>query len=170
MKRRLPIAVAVLVCACASNRVHTDLRGVVVRIEPDSVPFVSTPDVVKFTVNVIVRNDRSVPLYFGGCGTEAQQEINGKWETVWSPACISFMGGSVAARDSVIFPFTAAAFPNQNVYPRLDPKASDGRYRLRLGTAYDRQPDMGVIRFGPPPAKPVTLGELISPVFFVYWP
>lgn len=170
MMRRWAIALVVFACACAGNPVRTDLRGVVVRVEPDSVPFVSTPDVIKFTVNVTVRNNRETPLYFGGCGPEAQQEINGKWETVWSPVCMSPIGGSVAPRDSLTFLFTAAAFPTQNIYPRLDPRASDGRYRLRLGATYDGPPDYGVVYLGPTKPKPVTLGELISPVFFVYWP
>ena len=71
------ITLAVLVCSCATNRVDNDLRGAVVRLEPDSVPLEHTPDVTRFTVNVIIRNDRATPLYFGGCGPEAQQEING---------------------------------------------------------------------------------------------
>jgi hypothetical protein len=171
---RIPggIAIAVLLCSCATNRLHSDLRGIVVRVEPDSVPFVRTPDIVKFTVNVIIRNDRSTPIYYENCGgPEAQQQINGKWETVWSPACMSPTGGSVAARDSVTFPFTAAAFPNQqNLYPRLDPKASAGRYRLRLGSAYDRPSSHGTIYRGPPPPKRVWLGDLTSPTFIVYSP
>jgi hypothetical protein len=166
----LAIALPVLVCSCSTNHVATDLRGAVVRIEPDSVPFVRTPDIIKFTVNVIVRNDRSTPLYFGGCGTEAQQEINGKWETVWSPVCISPTGGSVAPRDSVTFPFTAAAFPNQTIDPHLDPRATAGRYRLRLGATYDGPSDYGVVYSVPTNPKRVTLGDLTSPVFIVYSP
>jgi hypothetical protein len=166
----LAIALPVLIGSCATNHVETDLRGATVRIEPDSVPFVRTPDIIKFTVNVIIRNDRSTPLYFGGCGTEAQQEINGKWETVWSPVCISPAGGSVAPRDSVTFPFTAAAFPNQVISPHLDPKATAGRYRLRLGATYDGPSDYGVVYSGPTHPKPVTLGDLTSPVFIVYSP
>ena len=170
MKRVLTIAFAVLACACAINRVKTDLRGAVVRIEPDSVPFVRTPDIVKFTVNVIVRNDRSTPLYFGGCWPDAQQEIDGTWKTVWSPICMSPGSGSLAPRDSVTFPFTAVRYLHQRIEPNLDSAATAGRYRLRLGATYEGPLEYGVIRRGAPNAKPVTLGELISPVFFVYWP
>ena len=123
------IALAVLVCSCARNRVDTDLRGAVVRLEPDSVPLERTADVTRFKVNVIIRNDRATPLYFGGCGPEAQQEINAQWQTVWTPVCISPVSGSLAPGDSLMFPFTAAGFAHLRMEPHLDPRATAGRYR-----------------------------------------
>ncbi len=118
------ITLALLVCSCATNRVDNDLRGAVVRLEPDSVPLEHTADVTRFTVNVIIRNDRATPLYFGGCGPEAQQEINGLWQTVWSPVCISPGNGLIAPGDSLTFPFTVARFANIAVEPQLDPRAT----------------------------------------------
>src|SRR5947207_13530122 len=88
------ISLTYLLSACATNRVNTDLRGAVVRVEPDRVAFEQTPDMTRFKVNVIIRNDRGTPLHIGGCGPQAQQEINGRWETVWSPICMSFSSGS----------------------------------------------------------------------------
>ena len=164
------IAVALLLCSCARNRIETSVRGVVVRIEPDSVPMVRTPDITKFTVKVIIRNDRSKPLYYAGCWPDAQEEINGKWETVWSPVCGSTLRGSIAPRDSLAFPFTAAAFPPDNSYPRLDPRAGPGRYRLRLGFAYSEPVDANLVYSPPRKSKPKVLGEMISPVFIVYSP
>ena len=41
-------------------------------------------DMTRFKVNVVIRNNRSTPLYIGGCGPDAQQEINGEWQTVWT--------------------------------------------------------------------------------------
>jgi hypothetical protein len=162
------VSIAILVSACAANRVNTDLRGAVVRVEPDSVLLEQSPDMTRFKVSVIIRNDRSTPLYFGGCGPVAEEEINGKWETVWSPVCISPQGGLVNPGDSVTFPFAADRFA-QDVYPRLDPRAGPGRYRLLFGATYQGPPTPGnfVVRSGPTP-PPVTLSELVSPVFVVY--
>jgi len=131
------IGFAILICSCARNRPDNNLPGVVVRVEPDSVPFEQTPDITRFTVNVIVRNDRTKTLYFGGCWPAAQQEIDGQWQTVWSPVCIQEIGGSLAPGDSLKFPFSAARFAHENVYPRLDPKATAGKYRLLLAATYD---------------------------------
>ena len=41
------------------NRVDNDLRGAVVRLEPDSVPLERTADVTRFRVNVIIRKRSS---------------------------------------------------------------------------------------------------------------
>jgi hypothetical protein len=164
------IVLAFLLCACARNRINTNVRGVVVRVEPDSVPMIHSPDITKFTVRVIIRNDRSTPLYYAGCWPDAQEEINGKWETVWSPVCMSALSGSIAARDSLAFPFTAAAFPHDNIEPRLDPRAGPGKYRLRLGFAYSEPVNDNMIYSPPRNSKPKTLGEMISPIFIVYSP
>ena len=151
------------------NRVDNDLRGAVVRLEPDSVPLERTADVTRFTVNVIIRNDRATPLYFGGCGTEAQQEINGQWQTVWSPVCVSMVRGSLAPGDSLKFPFTVARFANLRIEPQLDPRATAGRYRLLFGATYSGPMNYGVVYRGPKrPPPPVTLSALTSPVFIVY--
>jgi hypothetical protein len=160
------VILPVLVCSCATNRVDSDLRGAVVRVEPDSVAFEQIADMTRFKVNVIIRNDRATPLYFGGCGPEAQQEINGRWQTVWSPVCISLVGGSVAPRDSVTFPFSAARFTQRRIEPSLDPRATAGRYRIRYGATYDGP--LNVVYFGNRP-PPVTLRDLTTPVFIVYW-
>ena len=162
------ITLAVLVCSCATNRVDNDLRGAVVRLEPDSVPLEHTADVRRFTVNVIIRNDRATPLYFGGCGPEAQQEINGLWQTVWSPVCISPGNGLIAPGDSLTFPFTVARFANIAVEPQLDPRATAGRYRLQLGAIYSGPTNYGVVYAGPAPPPVRVLGTLTSPVFIVY--
>ena len=164
------IALAALVCSCARNRVDTDLRGAVVRLEPDSVPLERTADVTRFTVKVIIRNDRATPLYFGGCGMEAQQEINGQWQTVWSPVCVSPVSGSLAPGDSLMFPFTVARFGNLRIEPQLDPRATAGRYRLRLGATYSGPTNYAVVYRGPRRPPPVTLSTLTSPVFIVYSP
>jgi hypothetical protein len=163
-------ALTLFAFACVRNSIETDLRGAVVRIEPDSVLLERTAEVTRFRVNVIVRNDRPTPLYFGGCGPAAQEEINGKWETVWSPACISNGSSTVAPGDSLMFPFTAARFAGQNIYPRLDSAATPGRYRLELGTIYSGPSNYGTVYRGPgpAPAAPKILGILRSPVFIVY--
>jgi hypothetical protein len=164
------IAIALLLCACARNRISTNVRGVVVRVQPDSVPMVRTPDITKFTVRVIIRNNRSTPVYYAGCSPDAQEEINGKWETVWSPICGSTLSGSIAAGASLAFPFTAAGFPHGNMYPRLDPRAGPGKYRLRLGYAYSEPVNDNIIYSPPRKTNPRILGELISPIFIVYSP
>jgi hypothetical protein len=131
---------------------------------------VRTPDITKFTVRVIIRNNRTTPLYYAGCWPDAQEEIDGKWETVWSPICGGTLRGSIAARDSVVFPFTAAGFPHTNMYPRLDPRAGPGKYRLRLGYAYSEPLYDNMIYFPPRKSRPKVLGELMSPIFIVYSP
>ena len=164
------IALAVLICSCASNRVDNDLRGAVVRIEPDSVPLERTADVTRITVNVIIRNDRATTLYFGGCGPQLQQEMNGQWQTVWSPICFSPQSGSLAPSDSLKFPLTVARFANLAMEPQLDPRASAGRYRLQFGATYSGPMNYGVVYSGPTQPPTVTLSTLTSPVFIVYSP
>ncbi|HJP59498.1 MAG TPA: hypothetical protein VJ865_05850 [Gemmatimonadaceae bacterium] len=146
------------------------MRGAAVRIQPDSVALEQTPDLTRISVNVIIRNDRATALYFGGCWPELQEEINGQWQTVWSPVCISPMSTSVAPGDSVTFPFAAARLAQQNVYPRLDERAGAGRYRLRYGATYDGPPNYGVVYSGPTQPPVVKLYTLTSPVFVVYQP
>ena len=161
---------ALTVAACASSRVHRDLTGAVVRIVPDSVALEQTPELTRIRVNVIVRNNRATPLYFGGCGPQLQEEIDGQWQTVWSPVCISAMSGLVAPGDSVTFPFSAARLTQQNVYPRLDDRAGAGRYRLQYGATYDGPTDTHIV-YSPPTAAPVVeLHTLTTPVFVVYTP
>ena len=163
------LALAVTLFSCARNRVDSELRGAVVRIEPDSDQLERTAEVTRFKVNVIIRNDRATQLYFGGCGPEAQQEINGQWQTVWTPICVSPGSGSLAPSDSLMFPFTAARFANLVMEPHLDPRATAGRYRLQFGATYSGPMDYGLIYSGstkPPPEH--ELSVLRSPVFIVY--
>ena len=162
------IALAVLVCSCARNRVDNDLRGAVVRIEPDSVPLERTAGVTRITVNVIIRNDRATPLYLFGCGPELQQEMNGRWQTVWSPVCISAGSSAMAPGDSSKFTFKAARFAQLAFEPQLDPRATAGKYRLLLGGIYSGPTNYGVVYRGPAPPPARQLGTLMSPVFIVY--
>jgi hypothetical protein len=162
--------VASIVAACATSGTHSDLRGAVIRIEPDSVALEQTAELTRIRVNVIVRNDRSTTLYFGGCGPELQEEINGQWQTVWSPVCFSPMSTAVAPGDSVTLPFGAARTAQTNILPRLDDRAGAGRYRLRYGATYDGPTDTNIV-YSPPTAAPVVeLHTLTSPVFVVYKP
>ena len=164
------LSLAGMITACATSGSHSDLRGAVVRVVPDSVALEQTPELTRISVNVIVRNDRATTLYFGGCGPELQEEIDGQWQTVWSPVCISPISGSLAAGDSVTFPFAAARLTQQNVYPRLDERAGAGRYRLQYGATYDGPTDPNIVYFPPTAAPVVELHTLTSPVFVVYTP
>ena len=168
-KRIVVVVLSLFAVGCVKNRIDPDLRGVVVRIQPDSVPLERTPELTRFRVNVTIRNNRPTPLYLANCGgPDAQQEINGRWETVWSPVCISLGTSTIAPGDSVMFPFAAVRVEGQRIDPHLDAKATPGRYRLGLGGIYSRPPDVGVIYQGPAPPPAKLLGTLTSPVFIVY--
>lgn len=118
-------------------------------------------DVTSFSVTVVVRNDGATAIMFGGCGPEAQREIDGAWATVWSPICFSSGTATVMPKDSVTIPITVSAFTSPGREPQLDPRMVAGRYRLRFGVSYS---DVGN------PTASRQLEPLDSPPFTVFAP
>ncbi len=129
-------ALSALIFGCARNHVAKELDATVIRLVRDSVPLQRTADKVSFTVNVIIRNGGATSIDVGGCGPEAQREINGEWQTVWSPVCISRQSSLIAPSDSLIQPLTVAGFTKPGIEPQLDPRMTAGKYRLRFGVTY----------------------------------
>jgi hypothetical protein len=97
---------------------------------------VLTPEVGTFKVNVAVLNEGPNTMYLGGCGPEAQRQINNQWSTVWSPICVGSLGRTaIAAGDSLKFPVVVYGFRQPNREPALDARVQAGKYRLRFGLA-----------------------------------
>jgi hypothetical protein len=155
------IGPALVVASCARNPANRELATTIVRFVQDSVPLQRTADMTKFTVSVIIRNDGHGPVVFGGCGPEAQRNIGGEWQTVWTPICGSPQHASIAPGDSLILPITVAGFTVAGLEPPLDPRMLPGTYRLRFGIAY---PDTSN------PTSSNELEALNSPSFTVYQP
>jgi hypothetical protein len=127
---------SVILASCTRNRVDTEIATTVVRFAQDSVPLEHTPDLTRFSVTVVIRNDGHTPVVFGGCGPEAQRDISGQWETVWTPVCGSPQSALLAPGDSLSLPITVAGFIQPGMEPQLDPRMVPGRYRLRFGISY----------------------------------
>lgn len=144
---------------CARSHLEPQVTTTVVRLEADSVPLERAADVTLFKVTMLVRNDGHVPVVFGGCGPEAQRNIDGRWQTVWTPICLSMQYASIAPGDSLSIPVSVAAFTTPGMYPQIDPRMVAGSYRLRFGISYG---DTG----GPTSSR--TLQPLDSPTFRVY--
>lgn len=144
--------------SCARNHTGKDLRPVVIRFVSDSVPLRRTAEMTAFTVTVIIRNGSNTPIVVGGCGPQAQKEINGGWQTVWSPACVSEQISSIAPGDSLTGSVTVAGFTT-GMEPRLDPRMTVGMYRLRFGPSYSNMTN---------PTAVSSVEALYSPPFVVF--
>jgi hypothetical protein len=121
--------------ACARHHIEKELTPPVISFVHDSVPLERTADLTRFTVSVIIRNDGASPIDVGGCGPEAQRQIGGRWQTVWTPVCISPQWVHIAPGDSFTFPLTVAGFTRQGFHPPLDPRMTAGTYRLGFGVS-----------------------------------
>ena len=156
--------VAMVTCTvvgCATNHIDRDLDATSIRFTQDSVPLARTSEVTSFQVTVVVRNNGPTAIVFGGCGPDAQRNINGAWTTVWSPICISNQTATVMPRDSITLPITVAGFTRSNIEPQADPRMLPGNYRLRFGISYQDQRN---------PTSTTELEMLESPPFVVYEP
>ncbi len=147
--------------SCGKGHSDNELTTTIVRLAQDSVPLQRTPDLTRFAVTAIVRNDGHVPVVFGGCGPEAQRNIDGQWQTVWTPMCLSPQHASISPGDSLTLPITVAGFTVPGIEPLLDPRMVAGTYRLRFGISY---PDTSN------PTASNELEALDSPPFKVYQP
>lgn len=160
--------------ACARNHIGRELRTLVIRSARDSVHLQRTADMTSFTVDVIIRNRGSRPLIVGGCGPEAQREINGQWQTVWSPVCVSAQASLIAPGDSLTGALTIAGFTKPGIEPPLDPRMTAGIYRLRFGvsdpTSPGTKPVSGTRVAISYPNSGRSLGFVSSRPFVVYGP
>jgi hypothetical protein len=127
---------SVILASCTRTHVDTEIATTVVRFAQDSVPLEHNSELTRFSITVVIRNDGHTPVVFGGCGPEAQRDIGGQWQTVWTPICGSPQAATVAPGDSVSLPITVAGFIQPGMEPQLDPRMVPGRYRLRFGISY----------------------------------
>jgi len=160
--------------ACARNYVERELRTVVIRSAADSVRLRRTAEMTSFAVDVIIRNRGSRPIIVGGCGPEAQREINGQWQTVWSPVCVSEQASLIAPGDSLTGALTIAGFTKPGIEPPLDPRMTAGTYRLRFGvsdpSSPGNKPISGTRVANAYPVSGKSLGFAASQPFTVYGP
>jgi hypothetical protein len=159
--------------ACARNHVE-ELRTLVIRSVRDSVRLQRTPEMTSFAVDLIIRNRGSKPIVIGGCGPEAQREINGEWQTVWSPVCVSEGASLLAPGDSLTSTLTIGGFTKPGIEPLLDPRMTAGTYRLRFGvsdpSSSGTKPVSGTRVPTPYPMSGKSLGFVASQPFTVYDP
>lgn len=160
--------------ACARNHVEQELRTLLIRSARDSVRLQRTAEMTSFAVDVIIRNRGSRPMIVGGCGPEAQREINGQWQTVWSPVCVSEQASLIAPGDSLTGTLTVAGFTKPGIEPPLDPRMTAGTYRLRFGVSDPSsswsKPVSGTRVANPYPMTGKSLGIVASRPFAVYGP
>ena len=147
--------------SCTKNPGEQELATTIIRFVQDSVPLQQTPDLTKFTVTSIIHNDGHRSVVFGGCGPEAQRNIDGQWQTIWTPICGSPQHASIAPGDSLTVPVTVAGFTVPGIEPPLDPRMVAGIYRLRFGISYSDSIN---------PTASNELEALDSPAFKVYQP
>jgi hypothetical protein len=168
------LSLAVGSAACARNRLEKDLHTLLVRSARDSVQLRRTADMTSFTVDVIIRNGGSRPIIVGGCGPEAQREINGQWQTIWQPVCVSPGFELIAPGDSVTAALTVAGFTRPGIEPQLDPRMTAGTYRLRFGVSVPSSPGnkpvSGTRVAITNPMSGRSLGFVASRPFLVYGP
>jgi hypothetical protein len=160
--------------ACAGNHVEQELRTLVIRSAADSVRLQRTAEMTSFAVDVIIRNRGSRPMLVGGCGPEAQRKINGQWQTVWSPVCVSEQSSLIAPGDSLTGALTIAGFTKPGIEPPLDPRMTAGTYRLRFGvsdpSSSGTNPVSGTRVAIAYPVSGKSLGFVASRPFTVYGP
>jgi hypothetical protein len=159
--------------ACARTHVE-ELRTLVIRSLRDSVRLQRTPEMTSFAVDLIIHNRGSKPIIVGGCGPEAQREINGQWQTVWSPVCVSEQASLLSPGDSLTGALTIAGFTKPGIEPPLDPRMTAGTYRLRFGVSdpptSGTKPVSGTRVATPYPMSGKSLGFVASQPFTVYDP
>jgi len=160
--------------ACGRNHVEQELQSLVIRSARDSVRLQRTAEMTSFAVDVIIRNRGSRPIIVGGCGPEAQREINGQWQTVWSPVCVSEQASLIAPGDTLRGALTIAGFTKPGIEPRLDPRMTAGTYRLRFGVSdpswSGTKPVSGTRVANAYPMSGKSLGFVASHPFIVYGP
>jgi hypothetical protein len=158
--------------ACARNYVERELRTVIIRSARDSIRLQHTAEMTSFAVDVIIRNRGSRPIIVGGCGPEAQREVNGQWQTVWSPVCVSEQASFIGPGDSSTSALTIAGFTKPGIEPRLDPRMTAGTYRLRFGvsdvSSSGTKPASGTRVATGYPVSRKSLGFVASQPFTVY--
>jgi hypothetical protein len=159
--------------ACTRNHVE-ELRTLVIRSVRDSVRLQRTPEMTSFTVDLTIRNRGSRAIIVGGCGPEAQREIKGQWQTVWSPVCVSEQASLLAPGDSLTSSITIAGFTKPGIEPPLDPRMTAGTYRLRFGvsdpSSSGTKPVSGTRVATPYHMSGKSLGFVASQPFTVYDP
>lgn len=95
------VGTSLIASSCAKGHSEKERTSTIVRLVPDSVPLEQTPTVTRFSITVIVRNDGHGPIVFGGCGPEAQRNIDGQWQIIWTPICGSPQYASISPGDSL---------------------------------------------------------------------
>jgi hypothetical protein len=160
--------------ACAANHIDENLQTLEIQSASDSVPLRRGSDATSFAVEVLMRNRGPRALIVGSCGgPEAQRKIDGEWQTVWSPVCVSDQGTLVAPRSSATRTLSVVGFTRLGIEPRLDPRMTAGVYRLRYvvsvpdsstGTTSGQRVPVAYPRSGK------SLGFIVSQPFVVYGP
>jgi hypothetical protein len=125
----------VVLGGCAGS---SQLRFVSISVKEDTAAMQQNAEQKTFRVTTVIRNRSSRTLYVGGgCGPEAERQIDNNWMVVWAPMC----GGSgprvVMAGDSAVMQVTIRAFTSALTEPQASPLLVPGQYRLtfqlRLG-------------------------------------
>src|SRR5665647_572960 len=114
------------VAACAR---YTAPALVAIRVVGDTAVLKSNPQGASFQAQAVVHNLGVRTIYVVGCGPSAEREINGEWTSVFSVACIGGPTLVAAPGDSAVIPVTLYGYTGGSL-PRLDPRATPGRYRL----------------------------------------
>lgn len=152
------IAPPFITVACASSQRNSEIETTVVRIVEDSVPLQQTATLTTFHVTAVIRNDGARQVRFGGCGPSAERSVNGQWQTVSTPMCLTPVDATLAPGDSVT---VALTIPDGTgpIQPQPPGQIAAGIYRLTFGVWYPESPGATV---------PNQLEALTSPPFKVY--
>lgn len=141
---------ATTACTSARSVSMTDIQ-----VRPDTVPLrqVTDPAGVAISVLAVIHNRSDQTLYRSiGCGETLHREINGSWETVWTPMCAPVSGArsytAIAPGDSMSVQIDAFASTDPSVRPLRDPRMVAGRYRIEFGLSYQTN-DVGVTNIFP---------------------
>jgi hypothetical protein len=109
---------------------------------------IADPAGVAMSFESVVHNRGDQVLYRSiACGESLQRLINGRWETVWTPACADVVGSATASpigpADSVVVRMDVIAFTSPTAAPRRDSRFTAGTYRVVFGLSY-RVNDLGI--------------------------
>jgi hypothetical protein len=140
--------------ACAS---HSVPLMVGIKTTADTVALQHNLDDTFFTTTAVVHNRDSRPVALVGCYPAAERNIDGQWTMVFLPGCIADAFVPIAPGDSAMVPVALWGYTAEGKWPKLDPRAQPGNYRLvffvKLVHSYDT------------PASPSGSEEVRSAVF-----
>jgi hypothetical protein len=115
--------------------------SVTIKVASDTVRMSREHGIVLLQVTSVIVNNGPGEISLPPCSPQLQRNIDGRWHTVWSPACIpESLGRSIIANDSAVVPVKVIAYIDTTWAPRFDHRLVSGTYRLLWSVEYKTGP------------------------------